>query len=615
MKTRLLILLFFGLSFSLVAQRKAKPQSTTTGTLEQRLQGVDAQLQQLLADWHAAGFAVSVVYKDKVIFAKGYGYRDVDKKLAVTPNTLFAIGSCTKAFTSALIGQLQKEGKVELDKPVTAYLPTLRFFNDQLSNQITVRDMMCHRTGLPRHDLSWYLFPTTRDSLLQRIQYMEPSAPLRQRWQYNNFMFLTQGVLAEKLTGKSWEALINEKFFQPLGMKTSNLSVVDMPKSEDASLGYGVKKDSLIDKLDYFNIGGMAPAGSINSSVVDMANWVKVWINGGKFNGKEILPASYVQEAMSSQMVIAGAIPSKEVPDVFMSNYGFGWFLAAYRGHYRVEHGGNIDGFSASTSFYPSDSLGIVVLTNQNGSPLPGLIRNIISDRVLGLSFYDWNGDRKKAVAKAKADQKSVTAIRKTNTKPSHPLSDYAGIFTHPGYGTMDIQFKGDSLFMPTVAHRYWLRHVHYDIFEPFETKGGIDTTDHGPIKIQFTMNGAGDIDGIHALGIEPTIPAPIAFKKGVRPQAITADNLKKYEGEYELGGAPPVKLYLNSASKLIAVVPGQPDYELVPTGPDHFAIKGLTGFAVLFSLSNGSVTGLTFEQPNGNFRLTKKSAALAEKK
>jgi CubicO group peptidase (beta-lactamase class C family) len=157
--------------------------------------------------------------------------------------------------------------------------------------------------------------------------------------------------------------------------------------------------------------------GSINSNVNEMANWVITWINGGKFNGKEILPSNYVNQAMSSQMVVGAALPDKEVPDAFLSNYGFGWFLSSYRGHYRVEHGGNIDGFSASTSFFPSDSIGIIVLTNQNGSAVPGIVRNTIADRIFGLNKIDWNKRTNDAQAKAKAAAKEAEKKTTSNKK------------------------------------------------------------------------------------------------------------------------------------------------------------------------------------------------------
>ena len=364
----------------------------------------------------AAGVAVAVVEKNKVIFSKGFGYRDIANKLPVTDTTQFAIGSCTKAFTASLIGILQKEKEIDLDKPFTSYLKDFKFYSPELTQQITLRDMMSHRTGLPRHDLSWFVDPDTRENLTKRIEFMEPSAPLRQTWQYNNFMYLLQGVLTEKLTGKSWESNVESKIFSKLGMGRSNFSVKTMAAYKEPALGYNVVKDSIIHNTPYYEIDGMGPAGSINSTVLDMSQWLKVWINGGKLDTVQIIPASFVTEATSSQMIIGPGLPNTEKPNVQFSNYGFGWMLSSYKGHYRVEHGGNITGFSASTCFFPTDSIGIVVLANQDGSKVPSIVRNTIADRVLGIKYFDWNADAIKSAKEAKeiaqkAEQR-VLAIR-----------------------------------------------------------------------------------------------------------------------------------------------------------------------------------------------------------
>ncbi|MEQ8425706.1 MAG: serine hydrolase domain-containing protein, partial [Cyclobacteriaceae bacterium] len=276
-------------------------------SVDKRFAKIDKELNEVLTTWNAPGFAVAVVEKDKIIYAKGFGYRDYENKVPADANTLYAIGSCTKSFTSSLLGILRKDKLVSFDESPRKYIPYLKFHNDQMDNDIIVKDLMTHRTGLPRHDLSWYMSNTTnRDSLMMRVQYMEPFAGVREKWYYNNFMFLAQGVIAEKITGKSWEENISQYFLKPLGMSRSNAGIQEMKDASNAALGYGLK-DNKINKLDYYDISGMAPAGSINSSVNDMANWVITWINGGKYKGKEIIPADYVTEAMSSQMVIAGA--------------------------------------------------------------------------------------------------------------------------------------------------------------------------------------------------------------------------------------------------------------------------------------------------------------------
>lgn len=607
MRKLIVVIILMAVSFSSIGQKKSKSTPETD-----RFAGLDTAFERVLKDWHAAGFAVAVVEKDKIVYAKGFGFKDNEKKIPVTPNTLFAIGSCTKAFTSSMIGLLQKDGKLEYDKPVRNYLPDLKFYNDAMNNTIIVRDLMSHRTGLPRHDYSWYAFPSgSRDSLLKRIQFMEPSFGVREKWQYNNFMFLLQGMIAEKITGKKWEDNIRENIFKPLGMTRSNFSIKDMEKSDDAALGYGLKKDSIIKKLDYYNIDAMGPAGSINSSVTEMANWVNAWIHGGKFNGKEVLPASYVTEAMSSQMVMGAAIPTKEKPEVYLANYGFGWMISSYKGHYRVEHGGNIDGFSANTCFFPSDSVGIVVLSNQNGSAIPSVVRNLIADRILKLPYFDWNSDLKKASGKAKATakeaEKSKTSSRKTDTKPSHPLKDYEGLFNHPGYGTFEVMVARDSLFAKLGKDILWLKHYHYDIFEPYgkDPAEGIDTTEKSPLRIQFQMNEAGDINAAN-MAIEPTLP-PLKFSKTPKPKEITKEELQKYVGEYELAGMI-AKVYIKNEKTLYVVVPGQPDYELVAVDKHKFSFKILSSYSVQFEVNDkGESTSLTFMQPNGNFKAKKK--------
>jgi CubicO group peptidase (beta-lactamase class C family) len=576
------------------------------GVTDKRLNGLESEITKILKAQHAAGVAVAVVEKNKVVYAKGFGFRDVENKLPVTENTQFAIGSCTKAFTASLLGILQKDRSLDFDKPVTQYLPELRFFNDELNAHVTLRDMMCHRTGLPRHDLSWYIDPDERAALVKRIQYMEPSAGLRTRWQYNNFMFLLQGVVAEKLTGKSWEANISERIFSKIKMGHSNFSVKDLAQYQEPALGYNVIHDSVIHKMPYYEIGGMGPAGSINSTVTDMAQWLKVWINGGKLDTVEIIPSNYITEATSSQMIVAPGTPTLEKPDILFSNYGFGWFLASYKGHYRVEHGGNIDGFSANTSFYPTDSIGIVVLVNQNGSAVPSIVRNTIIDRMLGLKYFDWNADVTQATAKAKAKlkeaEKAASGNQVKGTHPSHDLKAYEGIYSNEGYGKFEVIARGDSLFVQLKKQRWWLQHFHYDLFRPFDITDGIDTSDQSPIRFRFVTGLNGEVESAALFQFEPALQEPILFKRSLAVKEISKEGLKKYEAVFILAGTE-IKTYLKDKT-LFVLVPGQPEYELAPVGQDRFDFKMVPGYSVVFQLDEkGSPSALTFQQPNGNFK------------
>lgn len=578
---------------------------------DKRLKGLEKDLNKILEVTKAPGFAVAIVEGKKIIYAKGFGYSDYENKILADDNTLYAIGSSSKAFTSAILGQLREEGKLSFEESPTKYVPDLIFYNDEMNNNIIIKDLMSHRTGLPRHDVSWYLFPTNnKDSLLLRVKHQEPFIGLRQQWHYNNFMFLAQGVIAERITGKSWEENIIERFFKPLGMTRSNVSIEELEKNSNAAFGYELKKDSIISKMDYYHIAGMSPAGSINSSVNEMSNWLITWINKGKFNDEQILPEAYINEAISSQMVVSGALPDKDFPDMHFSNYGYGWFLSSYKGHYLVQHGGNIDGFSANVGFFPSDSIGVVVLTNQNGSTVPGLVRNTVADRMLKTQKTDWAKRFTEQKIKAKKEEVEAKSVIKSskieNTNPSHILQDYTGNYSHSGYGAFNICNKNDSLFANFKLKTFYLKHVHYDIFEPFEvTKTGIDTTDTGPLRLNFNTNDAGDISLVR-IKTEGALDHPIEFKHS--PNIVDVDNaiLEKYVGDYELAGTT-IKVYIKNENKLYLFVQGQPEYELLATDKHNFSFKTLEGFKVEFLESDdGTITEILLIQPHGTFKASR---------
>lgn len=584
-----------------------------TAQKDKRLKGIEKDLNELLKTANAAGFSVAVVENDKVIYSAGFGYRDYENKVPVDPNTLFAIGSSTKAFTSAVLGSLRKDGKLAFTDSPLKYVPELKFYNNDLNGNVNIEDLMSHRTGIPRHDFSWYFFPThSRDSIIQRIKYQEPFTGLRQQWYYNNFMFTVQGVIAEKITGKSWEDNIRERFLAPLGMTRTNVTIAEMKAASNAAFGYELKKGNVISKMDYYDIAAMAPAGSINSSANDMANWLITWINKGKFKGMEILPENYVTEAMSSHAVMAGALPSEELPNNYFSNYGYGWMLMSYKGFYRVEHGGNIDGFSASVAFFPSSKIGIVVLTNQNGSRIPSLVRNTIADRMLGVDKTDWNAMLAKELkegkeAEEKAKKEPAKKEETANHTPSHPLDDYTGLFTNPGYGTFEIVKKNDSLFAVFKQTRFYLKHKHYDIFSPYDAKDKvIDTSeDTDGMFMNFTTNDAGEISAVK-LKVESSLDHPIEFKRTPKEVAVEADVLNKYIGDYEISGMT-VKVSVKD-NKLYLFVPGQPEYELTATSKTMYVITTLDGYKAEFIPGDdGKIKELTLHQPNGKFTAVKK--------
>src|SRR5450432_33631 len=601
------LLLTLSISFVMFSSAQEKNQVS-----DKRFAGLDTTFTRILSVWKGAGFAVAVVEKNKLVYVKGFGFRNNEEKLPVTPNTLFAIGSCTKSFTASLIGSLAAKGDLDIDKPVRDYLPELKFYNDEMNDRITLRDMMCHRTGLPRHDYSWYLFMTSsRDSLLKRIQWLEPSAQVREKWQYNNFMYLAQGVIIEKYTHQSWEANIKNSIFQPLGMNRSKLTIPDLEKDPDAAIGYEINdsaKIRRIKKTDYYHIDAMGPAGAINSSAMDMSNWVNTWIHAGKFNGKEIFPPGFAREAMSSQMVFGNGLPDLGTKDILCSTYGFGWMMTSYRGHYRVEHGGNIDGFSASVCFFPTDSIGIVVLSNQGNSSIPPIIGNLISDRMLGLKYYDWNNYLWEANEKIRQGQKDADGAKQASanvrSNASHPLKDYTGLFNNKGYGTMNVFQEHDSMFVQIGKDTAYLKQDKYDWFKiyPRDKQGRVDTSQG--FAIEFRISSNGEINELNA-AFEPSVKT-LVFSRIPKLAAVQTDSLKKFEGEYSIG-AISLKVFLQN-KELHLSVPGQPEYTLVPIDANKFTLKDLSGFTITFDLNDkNEVTGLTSSQPNGTFKAAKK--------
>lgn len=552
---------------------------------------------------------MAVVDQDGIRYAKGYGYRDVENKKPVTENTVFAIGSSTKAFTAALIGQLQEEKLLEVDDPASNHHPKLSFSTATLTDEITIRDLLVHRTGLPRHDMTWNTFPNeSREKLVERIQYLEPSIDHREGFQYNNLMYMVLGAIAESKLEQPWEELVEARIFKPLNMNRTSVSWKDVVKQSDVALGYSVGRNKVIER-ERHRFGALRPAGSINSSVTDLANWVQLWINGGKHEGNELLSQGFVSQAMSPQQSTGGGLPGGKNPDLHFSSYGFGWFISSYRGHYRVEHGGNIDGFTASVAFYPSDSIGVIVLANENHSSIPPLVRNLFVDKALGLSYRKWHERLVKANKKKKeyADEGSSSRITRSivkGTKPSHSMTEFAGKFEHKGYGVITVEAKEDTLFATTGTESFWLRHHHFDVFVPVLMKNGkIDTTTEGTFLFNFQTNLDGEIHAIEII-TESSVD-PQLFERKFEKLELNDEILAQYVGEYDLGGSL-TKVTLKEG-KLYILIPGFDNYELYPVSNKKFLFAEMEGVAIQFNQVEGVTESLILIQPNGSYTLPKK--------
>ncbi len=574
------------------------PLAAKKKTPEAYLKGIDKFITARMEEWNVPGMAISVIQDGRLVYSNGFGFRDIEKNLPVTPQTLFAIGSCTKAFTAATMGILVDEGKLEWDTPVKEYLPTFKLKDTFATERMTPRDLVCHRSGLPRHDATWYNSSATRKELFDRLQYLDPSEDFRTVYQYQNLMFMTAGYLVGQIAGTSWERFVRNRIFMPLGMSNSNFSVEDSKKARDFALPYMEKDDKIIE-IPFRNIDTVGPAGSINSSVMDMANWVLLNLNNGKIGDQQIISEASLKEIHSPQMISS---KSYRYSESFYSIYGMGWGITAYRGHLRLSHGGGIDGFTAQVVLLPRDNIGMVILTNRSGTPLPSIISNNVIDRLLGLDQVDWNGRIKKQVEegkeRAEKARKEKDKDRKPNTTPSHPLEEYAGDYHHPGYGVISIMKTGDQLNAVYNSMPYSGKHYHYDVFEFNYEMYDIS------FKASFLTDLKGNIGSL-STQLEDAVD-PVIFTKMPEQAMMEKSFLEKFVGEYMLGEVKST-VFIKGDKTLFIFVPGQPEYELVPYKGTTFNFKTLSGFSIEFVMDeSGKVTEAQITQPNGVFTAKK---------
>jgi len=568
----------------------------TSAPTPKSLDGFDAIVTKAMADSKIPGLSVAIVRDGKVIYAKGFGYRDVENKLPVTTDTIFAIGSVSKSFTSLIFGTLNDEGKVDWDKPVRTYLSTFQIEDPIATDHASARDLFSHRTGLAGHDLVWYSSNFSREELFNRMQYLKSNKEFRSGYQYCNLMVMTMGYLEGRVAGSSWENLVKSRIFEPLGMQKSNFSVNDSQKSSDFSQPYSLKKD-VVTKVPFKNIDSIGPAGSINSTINDMSRYVIFQLGDGTYNGKRIVSQNNLK------LVHTGQTAMTNLPEFFTQNglgpltYAMGWVDTTFRGHHMVWHNGGIDGFHSLVTMLPEDKIGVVLLSNLSNNSALEPIAYSAFDRLLGLSLDPWLDRYKSLDEKAKKAEveakKNKVSTAKTGTQPSHPIADFAGEYTNPGYGTVKIAQNGQDL---TIAFNqlepYPFDRVHYDIFAVPEEPDSIASGTKG----QFYTNWNGDIDRL-SLPLVPTLPEGILFTRA--PEKISKETLLNLVGDYSLGD-DTARVSL-AGDTLQLTIPEEPSYDLVPTHGLIFNLKGLNGFSVKFKKdASGKIIEMLVVQPEG---------------
>ncbi|MBL8270614.1 serine hydrolase [Steroidobacter sp.] len=432
------------------------------------LQGVDGDVRAAMKALNVPGAAVGVIQDGKVLLAKGYGVLDVNGTQAVDADTIFAIGSVSKSFTTAVMATLVDEGKLDWDRPVHEYLPWFRMYDPVASELITPRDMVSHRSGMPRYDFIRFSTYLDRRELVRRIQYLPPNKTFRDVYQYNNLMFVTAGYLSGELAGSTWEGLVQQRIFQPLGMSRSNTSVQDSMRQTNHALPHTLTNGKLATTEFYdYQRFGVGPNGAVNSSVNDMLKYLDMYLHDGRAGDRQVISAAQVKE-LTKPVVVAG-------PD---EQYALAWSIEQRHEQRMVSHGGSITGFTAHAILLPEKKIGIVVLNNL-GSALPGKVGLQIADRLLGKPD-------KKFIASLNAPRESRQRESEpkpvAGTKPTLDLQAYTGNWFHPAFGTVAVQLVEGHLAVKFDAMTLELKHFNYDTFQ-VERLGGL---------VKFRLDAAG---------------------------------------------------------------------------------------------------------------------------
>lgn len=432
---------------------------------------LDRHIEQARQDWQVPGVAVAIIKDDKIVFAKGFGVTQEGGSNPVNARTIFAIGSCTKAFTVAALASLVEQHQLQWDDKVIEHLPQFQLFDPNATQELTIRDLLSHRSGLKRADLLWYGTTLTREEILNRIRYLKPSWHLRSHFGYQNIMFLAAGEMIPYMTGVSWDDFIHEHFLSPLGMRDTTTSVKDLDKAVSVATPH-IKVGNEVKAIPWRNIDNIGPAASINSNVLDMARWVQFQLDQGDFDHHQLLSAQSIKEMYTEQMTIPlNSNASVEYPDAHFLAYGLGWFLHDYKGYQVVEHGGVIDGMSALVAMIPEKHLGVVILANMELSWLPRVLKYEIFDQALGQPFYDWNAyflrayDEMCLYGNCKSpfgDQHEVGAAM----SPSLAWDKYIGTYHDDLYGDVRISLQNGKLFANFLGFKGELDAYKGDVFK-----------------------------------------------------------------------------------------------------------------------------------------------------
>ena len=553
--------------------------------LDQRLARLTERLEAARVEHHVPGMAVAVVKNDELVFAQGFGYADVESKTPADEHTMFAIGSSTKAFTSALVGTFVDEGKLDWDDPIEKHLPEMKLAVRRTDRQPTLRDAMSHRTGFTRMGPLWAGGKVTPEVMFATASKAEPWADYGKTFLYNNVVFASAGEAASRAGGKPWAQLVTERILEPLGMESSNASVKQARDHEARAQGY--RYDDARDTFEPVpmrDLDLIGPAGAINSTVVDMAQWLRLQLSRGEVDGKRILSKESIEATWSPQIEAGGG-----------AKYGLGWFVRDWNGHRVVEHGGNIDGYAAQVALLPDDGLGYVLLTNVSATRLQSASRGIVWEAMLGSLEDEDEGEDAKLPDVGPYLGKYVADFG--------PWDDAR--FTVSAQGGklfLDVPMQTNYELLPPDGNGKWKFAMAPEIAASFET----------------VEDGKAKVLRLHQGGVDFEMP-----REGwTPPPEIELDDYRGHLGRYASEDGKGSATVLVQGNRLAVDIPGQMVYELHKPDEDgkwRFRVKG--DIAVQFERgkpgkrkkrgkkSKSDVVALVIHQGDTKTRMVRKGA------
>jgi len=439
------------------------------------LQDLDGYVHKAMEQWQTPGVAVAVVKDGKVVLARGYGVRELGKPGKVDADTLFTVGSITKQFTAAALGTLVSSGQLAWNARAVDYVKDFRLESPYVTEHITLRDLLSHRSGYCDPGAAWYT--SDASDIVQRQRYQKPRYGFRAYFCYDNVMYLTAARFIPAVTGTSWNRYVEKHLFTPLHMSRSVTTNGALSHASDVASPHGEVDGKVMVIRRYWahNMDVFAPVGNINSSVNDMSHWLLMMLNDGRYDGKQVLKPTTIKAMETQQMLIGKKSrvgrDMRAVPGTGFIGYGFGLAILDYGGHKLMFHPGDIDGMAAALAMVPDQHLGVVVLTNQDHSGVrDGVVFHVLQ-KYLHIAPYDMSASMHKVYRKRTQHrekiEKKLAATRKPDTQAPLPLDDYAGTYDDDMDGTAKVELEGNHLVLHLGNPNFTgdLQHWHGDTF------------------------------------------------------------------------------------------------------------------------------------------------------